>query len=108
MVGNLIINSNRKVPLEIGPNYKPVPPPKPKSYRTSSDGWGGYSTKGYDRGPYQSNGALSDDYSGFDSGQGSSLDRKYETLGRSSYSKVSFGKCSLIDFNRLFFFFPDI
>ena len=56
--------------------------------------WGGYidtSGKGYDRGGHHSssNGGLSDDYSGLDSGQGSSLDRKYDTFGRSSYSKVS-------------------
>lgn len=83
-------------------NYKPVPPPKPKHYRGGvggpegggpHGGWG-YSDnvrKGYDRGSYNtnSNGGLSDDYSGLDSGQGSSLDRKYDTLGRTSYSKVS-------------------
>ena len=81
-------------------NYKPVPPPKPKSYRGGTEanmghGWGGYSDvrKGYERVPYQSNGALSDDYSGLDSGQGSSLDRKYETLGRTSYSKVEICFC---------------
>lgn len=91
-------------PPKTSGNYKPVPPPKPKHYRgggpegggsaAGQGGWG-YSDnvrKGYDRGSYHtnSNGGLSDDYSGIDSGQGSSLDRKYETLGRSSYSKVDF------------------
>lgn len=56
-------------------------------------GWDPYidGRKVYDRGNYHttSNGGLSDDYSGLDSGQGSSLDRKYDTFGRSSYGKVS-------------------
>lgn len=45
----------------------------------------------HDRGNYHttSNGGLSDDYSGLDSGQGSSLDRKYDTFGRSSYNKAA-------------------
>lgn len=56
-------------------------------------GWGEMYMDGrkvYERGTYHttSNGGLSDDYSGLDSGQGSSLDRKYDTFGRSSYNKV--------------------
>ncbi|XP_071514333.1 uncharacterized protein pyd isoform X8 [Panulirus ornatus] len=85
-------------------NYKPVPPPKPKNYKpqapgsipTSMEGGvGGWEymdgRKAYERGTYHttSNGGLSDDYSGLDSGQGSSLDRKYDTFGRSSYNKVT-------------------
>ncbi|XP_042227786.1 tight junction protein ZO-1-like isoform X8 [Homarus americanus] len=86
-------------------NYKPVPPPKPKNYKpqppgsipTSVEGgvggWDMYmdGRKAYERGNYHttSNGGLSDDYSGLDSGQGSSLDRKYDTFGRSSYGKVT-------------------
>ncbi|XP_076054109.1 zonula occludens-like protein polychaetoid isoform X19 [Oratosquilla oratoria] len=93
-------------PPKSSANYKPVPPPKPKNYKPQAppsssssaghdSGLGGYGIcsdvrKTYDRGPYHasSNGGLSDDYSGLDSGQGSSLDRKYDTFGRSSYSKV--------------------
>ncbi|KAK7073932.1 hypothetical protein SK128_007952 [Halocaridina rubra] len=59
-------------------------------------GWDTYgdTRKIVDRGNYHttSNGGLSDDYSGLDSGQGSSLDRKYDTFGRSSYSKVASGR----------------
>ena len=56
----------------------------------------------HDRGNYHttSNGGLSDDYSGLDSGQGSSLDRKYDTFGRSSYSKVG----SSVIFGSFFFY----
>lgn len=82
-------------------NYKPVPPPKPKNYKPQPPGsieggmgsWDMYADarKAYERGAYHttSNGGLSDDYSGLDSGQGSSLDRKYDTFGRSSH-KASF------------------
>ncbi|XP_069952178.1 tight junction protein ZO-1 isoform X3 [Cherax quadricarinatus] len=89
-------------------NYKPVPPPKPKNYKPQAPGsiptsveggvgpWEMYmdGRKAYDRGAYHttSNGGLSDDYSGLDSGQGSSLDRKYDTFGRSSYNKVASGR----------------
>ncbi|XP_045118000.1 tight junction protein ZO-1-like isoform X7 [Portunus trituberculatus] len=95
----------KPVPPPKSSNYKPVPPPKPKNYKPQAPGgmvpglegggiWGDIYTDGrkvYERGTYHttSNGGLSDDYSGLDSGQGSSLDRKYDTFGRSSYSKVS-------------------
>ncbi|CAL4145261.1 unnamed protein product, partial [Meganyctiphanes norvegica] len=80
-------------------NYKPVPPPKPRNYKQQTPdsgmgGWGMYeSRKNYDRTSYHTNnnGGLSDDYSGLDSGQGSSLDRKYDTFGRSSYGKMGTG-----------------
>lgn len=95
----------KPVPPPKSSNYKPVPPPKPKNYKPQAPGgmgpgldgggggWGDIYTDGrkvYERGTYHttSNGGLSDDYSGLDSGQGSSLDRKYDTFGRSSYSKV--------------------
>ncbi|XP_069976893.1 tight junction protein ZO-1 isoform X9 [Penaeus vannamei] len=87
-------------------NYKPVPPPKPKNYKPQPPGsieggmgsWDMYADarKAYERGAYHttSNGGLSDDYSGLDSGQGSSLDRKYDTFGRSSHKVASSGSRS--------------
>lgn len=95
----------KPVPPPKSSNYKPVPPPKPKNYKPQAPGgmgpgmdgggggWGEMYMDGrkvYERGTYHttSNGGLSDDYSGLDSGQGSSLDRKYDTFGRSSYNKV--------------------
>ncbi|XP_066989184.1 tight junction protein ZO-3-like isoform X19 [Macrobrachium rosenbergii] len=94
----------KPVPPPKSSNYKPVPPPKPKNYKPQPpgsnpitmegglSGWDVYDgRKLHDRGNYHttSNGGLSDDYSGLDSGQGSSLDRKYDTFGRSSYSKAA-------------------
>ncbi|KAK4292853.1 hypothetical protein Pmani_034414 [Petrolisthes manimaculis] len=90
----------KPIPPPKSSNYKPVPPPKPKNYKpqvpgggmdSGGGGWDAYidGRKVYERGNYHttSNGGLSDDYSGLDSGQGSSLDRKYDTFGRSSYGK---------------------
>ena len=77
-----------------------MPPPKPKNYKSGGGmgdgGWDPYGEArkggGYGGPPFygSTNGGLSDDYSGLDSGQGSSLDRKYDTFGRST-GKVRLG-----------------